>query len=168
MACAVDGRPVTLEGLDGADNPAWGALGTQAWPLGVRATYALPLPSSSQPLGVLHLFGAAPLPEASLSVSRSLAEVTALSLLGADPSIDAAVVARHLHLAIEARVTVEQAKGVLAARFDTTPHLAGARLLAAAARTGRPLGEVAAAVVERTTDATLDDALALPPAPLDR
>ena len=77
--------------------------------------------------------------------------------------LDAAVVVRRLHLAVEARITVEQAKGVLAARFAISPEVAFGRLVAAATLDERSLGDVATAVVERQTDERLDAALATPP-----
>lgn len=126
----------------------------------LRSAYGLPLSTGAATLGVLHLFSDATLPGVSLAVARSLADVATLALLGADPEHDAAVVTRRLHQAIETRVTVEQAKGVLAARFALSPQQAFGRLVAAATATNRPLGSVATAVVERTTDATLDAALA--------
>lgn len=167
LDCAANGRALAIERLDAGAPAAWQPLLSHALPLGLRATYELPLTTGDATVGVLHLLGAEPVPTDSLSVGRSLASVATLSLLGADPDLDAAVVTRRLHLAIEARVSVEQAKGVLAARFTITPEAAFGRLVAAATLTARPLGEVAVAVVERHTDPALDAALATPP-PSDR
>jgi len=163
--CMDGGRPVAVEDLDAGPGTDWHPLSAVALPLGLRSAYALPLTSGRSTFGVLHLFGGAAVPNGSLSVGRTLADVATLSLLGADPDIDATVVARRLHLAIAARITVEQAKGVLAARYAITPETAFGRLMAAAHATVRPLAEVATAVVERTTDPLLDAALAtrLPP-----
>ena len=163
MACLTSGRPVAIEDIGLDTGPGVTSLAVTALPLGLRTAYVLPLSTGRARLGVLHLFGEAPVPDASLSVGRSLADVATLALIGADPDLDAALVTRRLHLAIEARVTIEQAKGVLAARFGITPELAFHRLAAASAATARPLSAVASAVVERTTDAPLDAALATRP-----
>lgn len=164
-SCLASGRPVALETLGGRPEPGNTALAASALPLGLQSAYALPLSTGTSTVGVLHLFGGAPVPSGSLSVGRSLADVATLALLGADPDLDAALVTRRLHLAIAARVTIEQAKGVLAARFGTTPEVAFERLAAASSLTARPLGSVASAVVERSTDAALDAALAAQPPP---
>ena len=163
VTCVGSGRPVAVEGLGAQPRDVGDALFATALPLGIGAAYALPLNTGESTVGVLHLFGGAPVPPGSLSVGRSLADVATLALLGADPDLDAAMVTQRLHLAIEARVTVEQAKGVLAVRFAITPEAGFGRLAAAATATRRSLGNVAAAVVHRRTDAVLDAALATPP-----
>lgn len=162
LGCLATGHPVALERLGTDPNGEDAALAACAAPLGLQSAYALPLSTGAATVGVLHLFGTTPVPQCSLSLGRSLADVATLALLGADPHLDAAVATRRLDLAIEARVTIEQAKGVLAARFGLTPEAAFGQLSAAATTTGRPLGLVATAVVERTTDASLDAALTTP------
>jgi hypothetical protein len=160
LDCATTGRPSAVEQLDSGVGTDWQPLREHALPLGLRAAYVLPLATGASTVGVLHLLGAEPVPPGALSVGRSLASVATLALLGADPDLDAAVVVRRLHLAVEARITVEQAKGVLAARFAISPEVAFGRLVAAATLAERSLGDVATAVVERQTDERLDAALA--------
>lgn len=163
--CLSSGLPMALESIDSPATTGSTALRAVALPLGLQSAYALPLASGSNPVGVLHLFGTDAVPSASLSVGRSLADVATLSLLGADPDLDSDAVTRRLHRAIEARVTIEQAKGVLAARFRITPAMGFDRLARAATVTGQPLGRVASAVVHRRTDTALDEALANPASP---
>jgi len=167
LDCVANGRASAVEQLDSGPDTEWQPLRAHALPLGLRSAYVLPLATGASTVGVLHLLGAEPVPPVSLSVGRSLASVATLALLGADPDLDAAVVIRRLHLTVEARITVEQAKGVLAARFAIHPEAAFGRLMAAATLAARPLGEVATAVVERRTDPVLDAALATP-LPSDR
>jgi len=57
-----------------------------------------------------------------------------------------------LHVALESRVAIEQAKGVLAERLKTTPDAAFEVLRSAARRRRMPLREVAAAVVATIGD----------------
>jgi AmiR/NasT family two-component response regulator len=57
-----------------------------------------------------------------------------------------------LHVALESRVVIEQAKGVLAERLGITPDEAFERLRAAARRRRIPLRRLAGAVVEDRAD----------------
>jgi AmiR/NasT family two-component response regulator len=55
---------------------------------------------------------------------------------------------RHLRIALESRIVIEQAKGVLVERFDLSPEAAFEPLRSAARRSRRPVRDVAAEIVK--------------------
>lgn len=157
LQCCLTGEPVVDTDL-GDDGP-WPLFAQTAREWGYRSVYALPLAARGQPLGALNLFTTTPLSISAMGLGQALADIATLGLIQADPGHDAEVVARALHRAMESRITVEQAKGVLAVRFDEDADASFHRILAAAAATGSTVGSLAASVVNRTTGVAADQAL---------
>ena len=157
MQCCLTGEPVVDTDLDN-DGP-WPLFAQTAREWGYQAVYALPLTARGQALGALNLFTTTPLSTGAIALGQALADIATLGLIQADPGHDAEVVARALHRAMESRIAVEQAKGVLAVRFGEDADAAFNRMLAAANATGVTVGSLAASVVNRTTDTAADQAL---------
>ena len=134
-----------------------GTDGTSRWPRfaemtraqGFRSVYALPLATRGVVVGALNLFSTTEVGSDQLVVAQALADAATIALLQADPLLDAVTVARQLHLAVEARNTVEQAKGVVAERFGIDFDAAMQRLRDVARQLDVRLIEVAGSVVER-------------------
>jgi hypothetical protein len=127
----------------------WPRFATLASSHGYAAVYAIPLLSRGVVVGALNLFGSQAMPDDRLVAARALADAATMALLQADPRQDTVVIARQVHLAVESRNTVEQARGMIAQRFGMSADDALAQLRAAADRLGLPLVEIARATVHR-------------------
>jgi transcriptional regulator with GAF, ATPase, and Fis domain len=114
--CVRTGEPVTVTDLDDA---------AERWPeftaaLAGRGTYqsvhALPLRLRREAIGALNLFHtrAGPLPEADLRLGQALADIATIGILQERAVRHSEIVTEQLQTALNSRVIVEQAKGVLA------------------------------------------------------
>jgi transcriptional regulator with GAF, ATPase, and Fis domain len=135
----------------------------QRWPLfapaaeaaGFRAVYALPLRLRSETLGCLNLFAPRPtaLPASDLRVAQALADVATIALLQERAIRRGEVLAEQLETALNSRVIIEQAKGVLAERGRIGMDAAFRRLRGYARSTNSRLAQIARAVVDGELDA---------------
>ncbi len=163
VECFRAGAPVSAADL--ADAAA-------RWPrfvaaLQERGTYgsvhALPLRLRGQAIGTLNLFHDAPgsLPEADLALGQGLADVATIGILQERAIRRGEVLAEQLQAALNSRVIIEQAKGVLAQRGNLDMHIAFDRLRGYARAHNLRLTDVARQIVE--TDLATD--LLAPAAP---
>lgn len=139
-----------IANLDLADaTQRWPTFAQAARDVGFRTCHALPLKLRRQVIGSLNLFNTAgrPLTEDQLAVARGLADIATIGLLNERALHDQRLLAEQLQAALESRILIEQAKGVLAARAGTSVASAFALLRTHARRTGQPLAGVAEAVV---------------------
>jgi GAF domain-containing protein len=81
-----------------------------------RSVHALPLRLRRQAVGALNLFHhvPGPLPEADLALGQALADVATIGILQERALRHSEVVSEQLQTALDARVVIEQAKGVIA------------------------------------------------------
>jgi transcriptional regulator with GAF, ATPase, and Fis domain len=146
--CFHSGEPVAA-----ADLPAM----AQRWPLfvaeagrtGFAAVHALPMRLRTEVIGALNLFSeqAQELSEPTLRMGQALADVATIGLLQARTIRARDVLAEQLQTALNTRVLVEQAKGVLAERHQIDVDLAFTLLRAAARRHNRRLADLSRDVV---------------------
>jgi transcriptional regulator with GAF, ATPase, and Fis domain len=96
----------------------WPVFGAEARAAGFRSVQALPLRCRSQVIGALNLFRILPgrLPEESMATGQAMADIATISILQERALREARVLAEQLQSALNSRVVVEQAKGVLAER----------------------------------------------------
>jgi hypothetical protein len=147
LECFRSGQAVRDAALS-PDGP-WPHFAAAARAYGFTAVDAVPLRARTTVLGALNLFGATPLSDESMVIATALADTATMALLQADPGIDATTVARRLHLAVESRNTIEQAKGVLAERFDCTFDEAFIEMRRVSGLTATRLLDVARSIVDR-------------------
>jgi GAF domain-containing protein len=109
------GREQLVEDL-GADE-RWPAFSRVAGRLGVRASFSFPLRVRDAHLGALNLFRRepGPLAPADLAGARTLACLASVGMVNAQVVADQAALTRQLQTALDSRVIIEQAKGVVAA-----------------------------------------------------
>jgi AmiR/NasT family two-component response regulator len=106
-----------------------------------------------QVIGALNLFGAPPgLGLADTQVAQALADVATIGLLQHRAQRRAESVVTQLQTALNSRVLIEQAKGVLAERLDIDMNSAFSVLRDHARSTNRHLSDTAQAVIEGTAD----------------
>ncbi len=144
LDCSASGRLVTVADLAAAAE-RWPRFAPFALEAGFRAAHAIPVRLRGQVLGALNLFRDEPgdLTEADLAAAKAMADMAAIGILHARAAHHAHRVAEQLRRALHSRVTIEQAKGMLAQRHGTTPDSAFASLRGYARRHRRQLTEVA-------------------------
>jgi transcriptional regulator with GAF, ATPase, and Fis domain len=147
--CVRTGQPVTVTDLDDA---------ATRWPTFVaalagrgtyRSVHALPLRLRREAIGAMNLFHtrAGPLPEADLRLGQALADIATIGILQERAVRHGEIVTEQLQTALNSRVIVEQAKGVLAQTGGLTMDAAFDRLRRHARSHNLLLGGVARRVV---------------------
>lgn len=160
--CVRGGAPVSVTDLAGAA-PRWPAFVAA---LARRGTYgsvhALPLRLRGQAIGALNLFHhrPGPLPPADLALGQALADVATIGILAERAVRRGEVVSEQLQSALNSRVIIEQAKGVLAQRGGLDMDASFERLRRYARNHNRRLSEIAHEIVD--TDLAADDVLTAP------
>jgi GAF domain-containing protein len=156
MECFSTGAPVSVADLADAAGrwpvfvaavAEWGAY---------RSVHALPLRLRGEAIGALNLFHGRPgaLPDTDLAVGQALADVATIGILSERAIRRSEVLTEQLQAALNSRVIIEQAKGVLAEHGHLSMDEAFDRLRRYARTHNARLSEVARKVVE--TDLATD------------
>jgi hypothetical protein len=111
--------------------------------------YAFPLRLRQETIGALNLFRAEPgaFDDADISTAQALADVATIGILQERKVTRAEDRADQLQHALHSRVVIEQAKGILAERWDVRPDEAFDALRRYARRQSRRLHDVARQVI---------------------
>jgi GAF domain-containing protein len=135
---------------------------TQRWPSfapmavgeGFRSVHAFPMRLRDRVVGALNVFGqgTVPLDETVARVIQALADVATISLLQERALTAAEVLTQQLQGALDSRILIEQAKGVIAASNDVTLRQAFEHLRGYARRHHVLLTDLATLVVNRELD----------------
>jgi GAF domain-containing protein len=127
----------------------WPAFSPEAARRELLAVLASPIPYSEQAVGVVAVFAAEPHPwtEGEREAIVAFTELVALLILNAMEATERGRLAAELQGALDSRVVIEQAKGVLVGRHGLTTRQAFERLRRQARDQRRPLSQVARAVV---------------------
>src|SRR3954466_12228221 len=116
LDCFQSATPVSVADLAEASGrwPTFVAAVTQRGDF--RSVHALPLRLRGRAIGALNLFGGVPgpLPELDLALGQALADVATIGILQERAIRRGEVLNEQLQLALNSRVLIEQAKGVLA------------------------------------------------------
>ncbi len=135
--------------LSGADQH-WPRFAAEATAAGFAAVHAVPLRLRGETIGALNLFWAPPaeVRTPDLRVAQALADVATIAILQERLARGRELLAGQLQAALNSRVVIEQAKGVLAERGGMDMGTAFDLLRRAARSSNRRLADVAADVVE--------------------
>jgi GAF domain-containing protein len=127
----------------------WPAFSPAAARRGLVAVLASPIPYSTEAVGVVAVFASAPhaWDQAEQEAIVAFTDLAAMLILNAMEASEQGRVAVELQGALDSRVVIEQAKGVLVGRHGLSPREAFERLRGFARDQRRPLTEVAEAVV---------------------
>jgi GAF domain-containing protein len=149
--CFHTGEPVSVADVRDA-RPDWAPFTEAALQEGYHSTYGVPLRVRSQIIGAMGLFRseAGELAPADAATAQALANVAAIGILQERVLRESAIVAEQLQRALDSRVLIEQAKGVLAALNDLDMDEAFQMLRDHARRNNLNLHSVAQGVIERT------------------
>lgn len=142
------GRAVRHEDLSSATE-RWPLFAPEAVRAGFHSVYAMPLRLRTTMIGALNLFRSAPgsMPDGDERVAQALADVASIAILQDQAVRESQVVAGQLQHALDSRVVVEQAKGMLAERANIDMDEAFRRLRAHARNGNEQLTAVAEALV---------------------
>ncbi len=134
-----------------AERQRWPDFVAAATSAGFASVHAVPMRLREQTLGALGLFGTevGSLNEEDLSLAQALAHVASVALVADRVAADQTLVNEQLHTALTSRVTLEQAKGVLAQLGDLDMDQAFKMLRRYARDHNERLSDTAAAVVSR-------------------
>jgi hypothetical protein len=115
LDCYRTATPVSVDALEHAVD-RWPVFVPAALSAGFASVHALPMRLRDSTLGALGLFGTevGALNEDDLVLGQGLADVASVALLQDRAAADSAVVREQLQNALNSRVVLEQAKGVLA------------------------------------------------------
>jgi transcriptional regulator with GAF, ATPase, and Fis domain len=151
LDCYRSGQPVSAAEV-AAEAQRWPRFAAAAQEAGFAAVQALPMRLRDQVIGALNLFSAAPgaLGPADLGVGQALADVATISLLHERSMRQSSVLAEQLQVALDSRVIIEQAKGVLAERLGLDMNQAFSLLRDQARNHNLRLSDVARSVVGRS------------------
>jgi GAF domain-containing protein len=144
LDCFRSGEPVVNQDLSGR-NDRWPRFAPKALEAGFRTAHALPMRLRQVVIGALNLFGTEPPPMADgdLLAAKALTDVATIAILQQRAAVDAQVLSEQLNLALNSRVLIEQAKGMLAERAGLDMDRSFAALREYARRHNRLLVEVA-------------------------
>jgi GAF domain-containing protein len=117
LECVRTGAAVVSGDLD-ADRVRWPQFATFALSAGYRSVAALPMRLREQTIGGLNLFGgrSGPVSPQDQRLAQALADVATIGILQQRSAQRSNLLAEHLQRALNSRVVLEQAKGVLAER----------------------------------------------------
>jgi len=146
--CFHTGRPVSVADLPSAGR--WPRFAAAAAEVGFAAVHALPMRLRAEVIGALNLFDtdAGALDEGKLRIGQALADVATIGLLQQRAVHRRDVLTEQLQTALNSRVLIEQAKGVLAERLHLDVADAFTLLRNSARSRNRRLSELAQAVVD--------------------
>jgi len=147
------GQPVTNVDVSGAKE-RWPRFTAVALGAGMKSTHALPLKLRDHLIGVVNLFTRTEqhLSEEDIALGQALADVASIGLLQQRATQEPSLLAEQLQTALNTRILIEQAKGVLAEHSGLDPADTIRLLRAHARHLGAPLQSVAESVVNGELD----------------
>ena len=115
LECYHSGQAVVSEDLE-ADRERWPTFAPEARAAGFASVHALPLRLREEVIGALNLFrpGTGPLNAADAALGQAMADVASIGILQQRAIHEGRAMADELQEALNSRIVIEQAKGVLA------------------------------------------------------
>ncbi len=171
LDCFKSGKVVLNDHLD--TDSTWPQFAAESVRAGFPSVCAVPLRINDVILGCLNLFMSEPvrLSDADVALAQALADVASIAIMQDQAIRDAAIRERQLQHALNSRIAIEQAKGMIAEHDGVDMDDAFSRLRTFARTHDRRLTETAQAVVAGTV--TIDSFAPSPltpyaPGPLPR
>jgi GAF domain-containing protein len=160
--CYGDGQAIVNHSLKDPDD-RWPQFSPRAIAYGFHSVHCLPMRLRGRTIGALNLFRKEDgrLDESDVVVAQGLADVATIAILQHQTSIDAATLNNQLSFALNSRIIIEQAKGMVAQATNCDMDAAFDRLRAHARNHNLGLTVVATSIVQG--DVTGNDLDARPP-----
>ena len=146
LDCVRTGSPVVAKQL--ADSPPWPVFAEAATSHGYHTVTAIPMRLRSETIGGINLFSTRSysLDNAGLHIAQALADIATIGILQQRSIHRASLLAEQLQAALNTRISIEQAKGVLAERGQMSMSAAFQHLRSYARNNNLKLTMVAEAV----------------------
>lgn len=118
IECFATGAPVVNVRLD-ASPERWPRFAVEASRGGFSLVHALPMRLRDDVIGAMNLFSSSvtPLDAGEIKVGQAMADVATIGMLQEQSLREARILAAQLESALQSRIVIEQAKGVLAERL---------------------------------------------------
>jgi GAF domain-containing protein len=148
--CFRTGRPVSVADLTTAGR--WPRFAAAAAEVGFASVHAVPMRLRAEVIGALNLFDTEPgaLDEGKLRIGQAVADVATIGLLQQRAIHRRDTLTEQLQTALNSRVLIEQAKGVLAERLHLDMAEAFTLLRSGARGHNRRLSDLAQAIIDGT------------------
>jgi GAF domain-containing protein len=159
LDCYHTGEPVVNQDL-AMVNGRWPRFAPEALEAGFHSVHALPLRVHDRIIGALNLFHAelGEIGEVDIAVAQAFADVASIAILQYRATLESQLLNEQLHHALNSRVVIEQAKGMVAERKDLDMEQAFSVLRAYARNHNLRLADVAHDVIVGTlSSSVLDD-----------
>jgi transcriptional regulator with GAF, ATPase, and Fis domain len=155
LDCFNSGQPVSVADLT-LTTARWPRFAAAAAEVGYAAVHALPMRLRSEVIGALNLFDLRPgaIDEEKLRIGQALADVATIGLLQQRAIHQRDTLTEQLQTALNSRVLIEQAKGVLAERLQVDVGRAFTILRDGARSRNRRLSELSQAIVDGSEQLT--------------
>ena len=147
LDCYRHGQAVTVEDLESAAE-RWPKFAPTAVAAGYTSVFAVPLRVREEVVGAMNLFGEQGRNDIHLPVAQALTDVAAIALMQGELAHRRQTLAEQLQRALDSRVVIEQAKGLLAGRLHVDMAEAFALLRTFARSNNRRLADVASDLTE--------------------
>lgn len=157
LDCYREGEPIVNHDL--AHDGRWPRFAVEALDAGFRSVHALPLRLRGTVIGALNLFhtDAGLLRGEDIDAAQAFADVATIAILQHRAALEGQLVNIEFQNALNMRIVIEQAKGIVAERENFDMERAFATLRNHAQNHGQRLGDVAEAVIAgRLAAAALD------------
>jgi transcriptional regulator with GAF, ATPase, and Fis domain len=154
LDCYRTGQPILNQSLASPDNH-WPNFAAEAERLGFTMVHALPMRLRGQVIGAVNIFAsnATALTPSQIDIGQALADVATVGLLQERSLREARLLNEQLQGALNSRIVIEQAKGMLAERRGIEMDAAFDILRAHARGTNQKLSAVAQALLAGTLSA---------------
>ena len=153
LDCYRSGTAIAVPDLE-AEAGRWPQFAAAAHSAGIRSVHAIPMRLADTLLGTLGLFGSSVgvLNDEDLALGQGLAHVASVALVAGKALTDKDAVVIQLQGALQSRVLIEQAKGLLAEQGNLSMEDSFARLRAYARSNNERISDVAKRLVTRSLD----------------
>ncbi len=164
LDCHRTGEPVVNQDL-ATVNGRWPRFASEALDAGFHSVHALPMRLRGSVIGALNLFraGRGEMGQADIEVAQALADVATIAILQHRAALEAQVINEQLTHALNSRVVLEQAKGMIAERLNLDMERSFSLLRNHARNHNLRLGDVANAVIGGTLASSDLDPVVHPP-----
>jgi GAF domain-containing protein len=148
LDCYRGGQPVVNQNLLEV-NGRWPRFAPEALAAGFQSVHALPMRLRGTVVGALNLFNVVPggMPQADIDAAQALADVATIAILQHRAVLESQVLNDQLNQALNSRVVLEQAKGMVAERESLNMEQSFFRLRTHARNHNLRLVDVAIAVI---------------------
>jgi GAF domain-containing protein len=149
LDCYRSGAPILDRDLAAPDGP-WPRFAAEAMQAGFRFVDAIPMRLRGTVLGALNLFHAdhRSLDAADVDIAQALADVATIAVLSHRAALEAQVLNEQLNTALNTRIVIEQAKGMVAEHLHLDMQRAFTALRTYARNHNLRLADVARDVIE--------------------